>query len=229
MKSVLIPKLQYIHLLAKAGMKAVEGFEPYEEKYLSYLINAETVEKRDYNLLREALYEMQQAYSTLLIEKLMIVLQHLKIRIETIDTVFDLGAGLGYWSEILSTVFPYASVYSVDRPDVSLKRTKQNIIKVNRDVYNLLQEQNIKGSSSTVFFMSEFLHCKDRHIDILKNATLQKSYVIINELEYDEFIDARLQQSGGGCIASSQLCSPNSTLVSYETLFKYYLYGRCPQ
>lgn len=183
--------------------------------YLEYCLNSHIPDLRNYGLLREALRINISNNRDLFLAQLKSLISMGNFK-NTIEVVYDIGAGHDAWGKILKEVFPQASIILIDKAKILSTSFETFQIDIMKDI------DHLNSGYRVLFFMSEFLHCKESNLEILKSPTIVNSHLIINELWDNPFIDFRLKQTGGKLISPSifQKWQPMSM---YKMLFDYYM------
>lgn len=204
------------------------------EKYAVYLDNMMKPRKRNYGLLIEILEACTQVFSA---EIEFAISSH---KFSNIENIIDIGAGhLGY-ARILAKVLPDLDNYiAIDKRPLSssYEYDKLNLSKfdiINKDVFDVLDDLIVeyKGKEEkTLIVLSEFLHCKDFNMGILRKLYKTDFNILIIDLLFNPVINVRLNASGGGLIDFNNLTTIFSrdgrliTMNNFNTLFPYYAFG----
>ena len=188
------------------------GFDvsEHDAKYIFYCVHA-WEKKRNYPLLRDYLKEMVTEFSGVIEFMLIWYMQYGTLA--KIKVVYDIGAGHDGYAKILHKVFPNAEIILIDKYPI-VASTPFHVVAT--DIFD--QVCSMKGSSDTVVWMSEFLHCKKENVAILKTQLIKNSHVFINEV-YDKVIGYRLEQTRGGLFEFPS----EYRLSQYDMHFKYTL------
>lgn len=241
-KEVSVTRADLIHLAMTLNecdrletIKAMMPFYPVESDYVKYIQLARGDSTIAYQHLRKTLRLLQLIHESRLISTLNYLMTSVRCPITDIRVVYDLGSGLSVWPDILKKVFMNARIVRVDREnvmhdnDTSMSDTEF----IEGDVPELLKANTVfETGPTTVFFMSEFLHCKIQHYHLLRLKNILTSWLCVNEVSKDEHaIDVRLHHRGGGLLPTYRIeQSAYATWghVGYRALFRYYMVARGP-
>jgi len=199
--------------------------------YLMYCLDAYTPDDRDYEKLRDTLYSNSIDNAKLIKGKIQEALR-IGAHCPAIKTIYDIGAGHEGYADILQEVYPNAKIILIDK--AKIKSTKYKTKKMTAEKFL----DNLKPSSSTLLFFSEFFHCKGRAKKLLVHNNAARCCILVNELLNNPFIKFRLQQTDGDLIQVSDVVSllklngnGSDTCIRhsrYETMFPYYMVSYYP-
>ena len=193
-----------------------------ERTYVEYCASSGDPGKRSYDDLRAWLKSNVERNRGTLKTMLARSAQFLADRDETPTTIFDVGAGHDAWVRLLQEVWPSAQVFAVDR----FKIPGMDYHSIEQDAVEFLE--TFKEEEPTLLFLSEFVHCKPRNLDVLSCHSVAGCAKLIVELDPSErAIDDRLRITGGGLLDPLQglalLGTTHETLLQrYESTFRYY-------
>jgi len=208
----------------------IQNLSEIELEYFNYCINAyQYIESRDYHLLRKVL--QKNVYNNrVMLGK--IINQFFDFYSTPITNIYDIGAGHSSWGLILHNVFPNAEITLIDKEDIALTTDfgkVENMYFLKRDILEWVKRFKNCGSHA-LLFLSEFVHCKDKNLELLKYDKINQCNVIINELDLStisgQFINKRLEMTGGKLIDGPEQLSKYMKLdkvVYYKTMFDYFI------
>lgn len=221
----LIYRRNNIPELPKELEEVLEKISSLDYRYLEYCIHAYTPKNRDYEKLRDFLAFNIKRSRKLLKDTVNMLLKDVELDPKLITKIYDLGAGHYEWAKILKEVFPNADITLVEKSTLIYN---PNFTFIQRDVDDWLDTFS-DCNSSTLLFMSEFLHCKKDNIKLLESPNINKCHLIINELHPNEtYIDYRLKQTGGGTIDPCDITKYVKSFIYYKNFFDYYIAYRGP-
>ena len=199
------------------------NFSENDVLYLLYCLKR-SKNIKDYNLLRKVLYN-NTVNSQDIIEKKIRTIIGVK-ECKNINTIYDIGAGHDGYSKILKKIFPKAKIVMIDKNSEIMHNINKssNFSIVISDIFEFLD--SFKGSENILIWISEFLHCKKKNLDILDFPEIKKCHILINELDYDFFINHRLELSDGKIILPLDIYSKTGQIpfVKYSNMFNYKLF-----
>lgn len=210
-------------------MTVRHGIVEQEWAYIDYHANAHDIRARDYDQLRGFLKWNVEKHRDDHVLRLQVARSMLGKR--KIDLVWDVGAGHGAWSSILAAAFPDAIVAMLDR--FPIETSEERIVAREGDALQVIAET--APDPGSLFFMSEWVHCKEANLKILSHQTLAASPIIVVELDPTEApIEARLRQVGGRLLSADELFAamPNHVPINgsrFEATFRYHLHAMMPK
>lgn len=199
----------------------LKGMDPMYQDYIEYLMHAYQPKKRDYNKLRRFLYNVSIKYQDTLLRVFKFPLADL-IKAKSIDTIIDVGAGHTGYSAALQILFPHAKIIMLDKDDIPNKSLK-GVKFIKADAFEYFTPSNFSGNNRILIFMSEFLHCKDKNLGFVEHPELRRCNILVNELDFDPFLNLRLSMTGGKVITWHYFGNKKWSVYKYETVFKYYV------
>ena len=150
-----------------------------------------------YNLLREYL-----AYSIKSDKKLTTFFRAFTPR--NYKFIYDIGSGHFEFAKIFKSLCSDARIFSIDKEDISHMNKPDDIVFIKSDVFDFLDDAHHAkiDFSNTLFFMSDFLHCKLSNLSIFRHPAFDKIRpdFLVRENIYSPFIQKRLKLIGGELI-----------------------------
>ena len=212
-----------------------DKFTTLEKYYLQYCMDAYS-SGRNYDLLRTFLEmnvnENKGSLGTVVSHVLSEGVARVMSGDYFIERVYDLGAGHSAWSKILRTILPFAHITLIDKEVITDVNHDFEHMRCNLFEWILDDRFADLCGPHTLFFISEFLHCKEHNLDVLKTPGIKESHVLINELSPSEYyIDYRLSLTGGRLIEPGEINSllKIDSMMSYQNAFNYYLAYHIPE
>lgn len=192
----------------------VDDIRDYQFSYIRYCLDAFNG-NRDYDLLRKYLADTVRAHRLDILGHLRKIAE--RIGENNISIKYDIGAAHEEYGNILNEVFVKGELHYVDKSPISIESA------ICGDVFDL----DLPNNNETLYFMSEFLHCKRKNIELIDKFS--KSWIIVNEV-VDSMVDARLRMTGGKCLNYDELDAKGFTsYIPYKMNdMNYYLCFRRP-
>ncbi len=196
----------------------IDNFSKNDLLYLQYVVNDQLQDpnKRNYQQLKEFLSHQPLQYQ----KQIYPFLDKISLKSSTIDTIIDLGGGHTGYYKLFTKYYTNINYIIVDKSPI-LQDPSDKVTIIMTDVFDYVNTV-IVSPKHTLFFMSEFLHCKTSNLNILESSIIKHSHVLINEqMPYlNKSINKRLQRTGGKLVDSYEI---ELSRKSYIHCYMYYV------